>query len=54
MGGFLRLHLLIAGTPFGFGLSGSADERPIRADTLMSSKNGCEDPLNDALDSLVK
>ena len=48
------MFFLIAGTPFGFGLQGLADERSIRADALMSSNDGGEDPLNDASDPLVK
>ena len=57
MGGllcFLGLSLLLTGMPFGFGPHGSADERAVRSDALMSCKDGREDSLDDASDSLVK
>ena len=51
---FLSLFLLLGGTPFGFGSHGSTDERAVRPDALMSSKDGPKEPLNDASDPLVE
>ena len=48
------MFFLIAGTPFGFGTKGSPNEGTIGADALMSSKDGREDPVNDASDPLMK
>lgn len=52
--GSSSVFFLIAGAPFGFGPEGLADEGSIRADVLMTPKDGREDPLNGASDLLVK
>jgi hypothetical protein len=51
---FLRLFVLVAGTPFGFGPHGPSEKRAVRPNALMSPEDGPKEPLNDACDPVVK